>query len=1710
MKNKYVGLKITNIILLNLCIGALVMAEDLSNDGNNAINIDGKEYSGQKVVSDNYGASLALVQATADSILNITNSDFLNNYAKSNNTANGTYGVAVSATAANTVSIDNVKFNFNQVESENMTQGTVYSSGSQNVSVKNSEFISNKAGAESGTSYSAGGALSLWGNKSTTIENTKFENNVAKGADWGDGGAVYARGATWGGYEPSVLHIKDSTFASNTIESSTSSRGGALFLKSEANTNAINSEVTDTVFTDNKSVTTDAENAYGDQGGGAIYNENSQLKITATKDITNVGNAAVVGGKNDDSRGGFLYMYSGEEANGAPSTEFAVAENATLTIGDGTAGQDSIASNDSKSTITKTGAGTLTVNGSMSGFTGTLNVSEGTMNVNNGLGGEANANNSALNIANANYDGIVLEKAANGSPTAIVNATNNAELSLKNSSFKNNTVSTTGTANGTYGVAVGINSSNATIEGTVFENNTNISTGSLMSQGVVYLTVSEQTTIKDSNFTGNKSVSDGYALGGAVSSFGSNLSIEKTDFVGNSVKGDSADGSAVYAAGNDWGGANPSTVNISNSTFEGNVSEGTSIARGAVFAGGDNPNTLVVNITDSSFTNNVAKGDSYVAGGAISVQDQKVNINVTKDMTYAGNQAIVNGVADDSRGGFLFINSKNVSSDTSFNISENATLTIGDGRDGYDSIASRDEKAVINKSGAGTLTVNGSMSGFSGTLNVSEGTMNANKGLGANDINVAGGATLNSDGGKWTNIQKTASWSNLEYYPDPIAEVAAGGTLNLDNATFENNTLTHNGSLASGVGTKGAIWVNGGRLTMTDSVVDGTVSVTNPGDKASWNSTPNSQGGAILFNGATSSGTFSNVQFSNNSATSVNVQGGVIAAFGGKYEFKDGMSFTGNKAATLEGSTSSISGGVMYMTDNWSDGTLNIDISNATFSDNTAEGYIANAGAIIYESYKEGSNLTVSDTVFSGNKAIGETRAEGGAMRLFTTSTSEKVVLNDVSFVNNAVEVESPTDMSRNGGGAIYANATDVEFNVTKDAVISGNYVSVNGQKNDELGGFMRLSNYNGSASSASFNVSESATLTIGDGTAGSDSIASTDTTAVVNKSGAGTLTVNGSMSSFTGTLNVSKGTINVNNGLGATKTVVDNSAANISGADLSGQNYVSQGEYGSRLALVEARNNAQLTISDSKYSNNSAEYTLSDVNGVYGSVISSTDSNTQIKNTVFEGNTNSTTAQVQGIVYLSGGSMEIESSSFVGNKGNGGVNTTGAAVTTYGGNLTISGTTFDGNIANSDAMARGGALYGDNYAQTENGTIITVSDSVFSNNKAVSQSDAWGGAVQISFAKANNGSMTFKDTVFTDNTVEATSASGNAFGGAVGSRRADVTFEVSEGKNIVNTGNLAIVDGVASDANGGFLYMYNDTSFQDEGSRSTAYFNIASNASMTIGDGTSGRDSIASSDNTASIVKNGRGILTVNSSMEHYTGSLAVNQGEMSVTNKLGASSISISSDATLHLTVGEEPVLTNENLSFSNSGTLALIAKNSSSGKIAAASGLDFGNMKAYGGTFDASSGMFTNGYVTETNYGDMGMATTSGAGTMKFSDDTSSITVVTQGDTAFGENVRNDSVAADAFGANLLAAWNVNYESEETVVLSFSLDADMSGVNLYYMGETGVWSKLDSWLEDGSLNTITGEVGNFALAIPEPSVYAALLGAISLAFAACRRRK
>lgn len=111
-------------------------------------------------------------------------------------------------------------------------------------------------------------------------------------------------------------------------------------------------------------------------------------------DVAYTGNKAgiaadsVAGQRYNGKTGGFLYLQSAAVANGSGAATFDVADGATLTIGkDATA--DSIASyskTGAVSTITKTGAGDLVVNGDMSAFVGNLTVSSGSMTIAGGIG----------------------------------------------------------------------------------------------------------------------------------------------------------------------------------------------------------------------------------------------------------------------------------------------------------------------------------------------------------------------------------------------------------------------------------------------------------------------------------------------------------------------------------------------------------------------------------------------------------------------------------------------------------------------------------------------------------------------------------------------------------------------------------------------------------------------------------------------------------------------------------------------------------------------------------------------------------------------------------------------------------------------------------------------------------------------------------------------------------------------------------------------------------------------------------------------------------------------------------------------------------------------------------------------------------------------------------------------------------------------------
>lgn len=203
-----------------------------------------------------------------------------------------------------------------------------------------------------------------------TVKNT---GTTAKTGDTNGGAAVFIKGAD--------VTFNDVGFTGNTVtsESGALSNGGAVFVDSTRNNHNYDASVTfnvskDMAYTGNK--VTGVSNKYSDTYGS----------IATTS-------------------GGFLYMDRGTTAN------FNIDEGATLTIGkegENDDNTDSIASSIktagqtySENAIYKKGKGTLTVNGQMKDYHGDLNVNEGTMNINQGIAGDAQisvASGATLNL----------------------------------------------------------------------------------------------------------------------------------------------------------------------------------------------------------------------------------------------------------------------------------------------------------------------------------------------------------------------------------------------------------------------------------------------------------------------------------------------------------------------------------------------------------------------------------------------------------------------------------------------------------------------------------------------------------------------------------------------------------------------------------------------------------------------------------------------------------------------------------------------------------------------------------------------------------------------------------------------------------------------------------------------------------------------------------------------------------------------------------------------------------------------------------------------------------------------------------------------------------------------------------------------------------------------------------------------------------------
>ncbi|HJI72862.1 MAG TPA: hypothetical protein OIM03_01010 [Veillonellaceae bacterium] len=247
----------------------------------------------------------------------------------------------------------------------------------------------------------------------------------------------------------------------------------------------------------------------------------------------------------------------------------------------------------------------------------------------------------------------------------------------------------------------------------------------------------------------------------------------------------------------------------------------------------------------------------------------------------------------------------------------------------------------------------------------------------------------------------------------------------------------------------------------------------------------------------------------------------------GTYDGKDDSVTVGNvKNNSLTNENTEVAGGGIYLQGHYDETANTVVAMQAAFNESNISGNTltgtegrASGGAVALK----GVNAVFNDAVITGNKATGSTFAHGGAIfadykgnylkeKVYYTIPSSAVfnVTKDAAFTGNDIEVTSGDYTSWDEYGA--------------------DYVAPSG------GGFLALAGN----TSAAFNISDGATLTIGKetpATSNEDTIASalvvngrTDVTEPsITKKGDGTLTINSNLNRYYGTFTQEAGTVNLN-----------------------------------------------------------------------------------------------------------------------------------------------------------------------------------------------------------------------------------------------------------------------------------------------------------------------------------------------------------------------------------------------------------------------------------------------------------------------------------------------------------------------------------------------------------------------------------------------------
>lgn len=242
----------------------------------------------------------------------------------------------------------------------------------------------------------------------------------------------------------------------------------------------------------------------------------------------------------------------------------------------------------------------------------------------------------------------------------------------------------------------------------------------------------------------------------------------------------------------------------------------------------DGSNVILKNVSINNTTNSYFGALRLVGGSQWNPSSTIVRITEGMHKKYAGNIANANGndlYSDE--GGFAYLNGD---AHLSFDIGENASLVIGE--EGAYKTANLDSiatyyKSTINKTGAGELTLNGSLAHFAGVINATGGTLRIASTFGKNSKNADHYSTLNVGNDTWsdTGAITTLGSDQSEYVTVNVKQngLAVLGTMD---ETVAQNAMKDAGFTLSKNGTTSAAYLVAGDTTHAFKLTVGNAAAT--------------------------------------------------------------------------------------------------------------------------------------------------------------------------------------------------------------------------------------------------------------------------------------------------------------------------------------------------------------------------------------------------------------------------------------------------------------------------------------------------------------------------------------------------------------------------------------------------------------------------------------------------------------------------------------------------------------------------------------------------------------------------------------------------------------------------------------------------------------------------------------------------------------------